>query len=161
MNQYKFSCLLDATIVFLEQRDINLLVRFTKHRHIYLQWFSRIFKCFSKVDRDVTHVAMCLTLMQSSIAAAWTPYMCLRERRDEVLLGSERGKRRAMAAGHRWSLRGMQRRGAGIQIEARSGGHRSSRHRRQAHTAATAIRTRTLLLDVRAALKKVFHVSSL
>ena len=37
MNPYKSSHLLDATIVFLEQRDnrINSLVWFIKHRHEY------------------------------------------------------------------------------------------------------------------------------
>ena len=39
MNQYKSSCLLDATIVFLEQHGIriNLLVQFTKHRQLVRQ----------------------------------------------------------------------------------------------------------------------------
>ena len=38
-DQYKSSCLLDATIVFLEQNDnhINLLVQFTKHRQLARQ----------------------------------------------------------------------------------------------------------------------------
>ena len=39
MNQYKSSCLLDGTIIFLEQRDnrINLLVWFIKHRQLVPQ----------------------------------------------------------------------------------------------------------------------------
>ena len=39
LNQCKSSCLLDTTIVFLEQRGncINLLVRFTKHRQLACQ----------------------------------------------------------------------------------------------------------------------------
>ena len=45
MNQYKSSCLLDATIVFLEQRGnrINLLVQFTKHQQVMIwNYFSYI-----------------------------------------------------------------------------------------------------------------------
>jgi hypothetical protein len=75
---------------------------FFKSFRVFCKCFRRIlqvFQLFRKVDPDIAHVAMRPTLSQPSTTAAWVSCMRVGEKKDGALLGSRRGKQRAMVAG--------------------------------------------------------------